>query len=78
MQPLLVAVEFSAVPESGIMYVEVSPEVAVAYFKLQAPLQGGQEPEARKTDRDDFIRWPTDITKGGIYLIERIEFGNGV
>jgi hypothetical protein len=74
-KPLLIAVDFSATPASDIMYREVSPAVAVAYYKLQAPLQPGEEPEARKMDRTGYFREPTDPMKGGIYLIEKIEVG---
>ena len=78
-KPLLIAVDFSATPASGIMYREVPAEKAVAYFKLQGPLQQGEEPEARKTDRSGYTRYPADPTnpprRGGIYLIERIEVG---
>jgi hypothetical protein len=74
-RPLLIAMEFSSTPNSEIMYKEVPPGKAVAYFKRQEPLQSGEEPEARKTDRDAYLRWPTDTTMGGIYLIEMIEVG---
>lgn len=74
-KPLLIAVDFSSTPESGLMYREVAPDQAVAYYKQHQPLQEGEEPEARKTNRDGYTRWPTDTTKGGIYLIERIEVG---
>lgn len=74
-QPLLIAVEFSGTPPSGVMYREVPPQVAVAYFKVRTPLQPGEEPEARKADRTGYTRWPEDTLKGGIYLIEKIEVG---
>jgi hypothetical protein len=73
-KPLLIAVDFSAAPASGIMYRDVSPNEARAYYKLQAPLQPGEHPEARKTDRSGFTSWIS--TKGGVIaLIERIEVG---
>jgi hypothetical protein len=74
-KPLLIAVDFSATPASDIMYREVSPAVAVAYYRLQGPLQPNEEPEARKMDRANYFREPTDPMKGGIYLIEKIEVG---
>ena len=74
-KPLLIAIEFSATPASGIMYTEVPPGEAVAYFKLQGPLQEQEQPEAMKTDRSGYTRFPGDATKGGIYLIERIDVG---
>jgi hypothetical protein len=67
-KPLLVAVDFNALVPSGIMYKEVPPEDAIAYYK-QAP------DEAPKTDRTGYTRWPADMMKGGIYLIEKIEVG---
>jgi len=74
-KPLLIAIDFSGTPESGIMWKQVPPREAVAYFKLQGSLQPGEEPEARKTDRSGYTRTPVDTTKGGIYLIERIDVG---
>jgi hypothetical protein len=74
-KPLLIAVDFSVTPASGIAYRRVPPEKAVAYFKLQGSLEPGEDPEARKTDRDGYTRWPTNTAKGGIYLIERIDVG---
>jgi len=56
-----------------IMYKDVGPEVAVTYFKLQGPLQPGEDPEARKRNRTGYTRTPADITQGRVYLIERIE-----
>ena len=72
-KPLLIAVDFSATPASGIMYREVPAENAVAYYKLQGPLQPGEEPEARKTDRSGYT--PSPAGRGRIYLIERIDVG---
>jgi len=66
----LVSVRVSAV-RAAIMYRDVPPNVAVAYYKEQAPLQPGEEPEARKTDRG----WVTRAMGDGIYLIERIDVG---
>jgi hypothetical protein len=77
-QPLLIAVEFSAFVNSDVMYKEVPPGKAVGYYKLLGPLQPGEEPEARKTNRDAYLRSPTDTTKGGIYLIEKIEVGDAL
>jgi hypothetical protein len=77
-QPLLIAVEFSAFVNSDVMYKEVPPGKAVGYYKLLGPLQPGEEPEARKTNRDAYFRNPTDTTKGGIYLIEKIEVGDAL
>jgi hypothetical protein len=57
-KPLLIAIDFSATPVSEIMYRDVPPNVANAYYKEQAPLQPGEEPEARKTDRDGYTPWP--------------------
>ena len=76
-RPLLIAFEFSPVPPSEIMYNEVGPEEAVAYYKSRPPepLQPGEDPEARKKDRTGYARWPEDTLKGGIYLIEKIEVG---
>ena len=74
-KPLLIAIEFSAYPPSGIMSNEVPPRQAVAYFKLQGALQDQEQPEAMKTDRSGYQRYPADTTKGGIYLIERIDVG---
>jgi hypothetical protein len=74
-RPLLIVVEFSASPNSSLMYREVPPDKAVAYYKAQGPLQAGEQPEARKTDRSGYSRWPTDPARGGIYLVERIEVG---
>ena len=71
----IIAFDFSATPASGIAYREVPPEMAVAYYKFQEPLQPGEEPEARKMDRDGYTRYPADARKGGIYLIERIDVG---
>ena len=72
-KPLLIAVDFSASPDSVIMYKDVGPQVAVAYFKLQGPLQPGEDPKARKRNRTGYTRTPADITQGRVYLIERIE-----
>jgi hypothetical protein len=77
-QPLLIAVEFSAFVTSDVMYKEVPPGKAVGYHKLLVPLQPGEEPEARKTNRDAYLRSPPDTTKGGIYLIEKIEVGHAL
>lgn len=77
-QPLLIAVEFSAFVNSGVMYKEVPPGKAVGYYKSLGPLQPGEEPEARKTNRDAYLRSPPDTTKGGIYLIEKIEVGDAL
>jgi hypothetical protein len=74
-RPLLIAIELSASPPSSIMYKPVPPETAVAYYKPQGPLQPGEQPEARKTDRDGYSRWPAAPTQGGIYLVETIEVG---
>ena len=68
-------VNFSANPASGIMYREVPPREAVAYYKLQAPLQEQEQPEAMKTDRSGYTRYPADATKGSISLVERIDVG---
>jgi len=57
------------------MYRELRPEEAVSYNKAQGPLQPNEQPEARKTDRQNYVREPTDTTKGGVYLIEKIEVG---
>ena len=73
-QPLLIAVEFSAFVNSEVMYKEVPPGKAVGYYKLLGPLQPGEEPEARKTNRDAYSRSP----QGGIYLIEKIEVGDAL
>jgi hypothetical protein len=73
---VLITIDFSATPVSGIMYKEVSPREGVAYFKLQPPPDPTQEPEARKSDRQDYMRAPSaDLTKGIIILIEGIEVG---
>ena len=69
-KPLLIAIDFSAIPASEIMYRDVPPNLASAYHKEQAPLQPGEEPEARKTDRDGYTPWPAVIA-----LIERIDVG---
>jgi len=69
-KPLLIAIDFSATPVSEIMYRDVPPNVANAYYKEQAPLQPGEEPEARKTDRDGYTPWPAVIA-----FIERIDVG---
>ena len=59
-QPLLIAVDFSAAPPSGIMYTDaVPPEQATAYYKEGA--------EAATANRTGFTQAP------GIYLIEKIE-----
>ena len=63
------SVRVSAV-RAAIMYRDVPPNVAVAYYKEQAPLQPGEEPEARKTDRDGYTPWPATIA-----FIERIDVG---
>lgn len=77
-QPLLIAVEFSAFVNSEVMYKEVPPGKAVGYYKLLGPLQPGEEPEARKTNRDAYLRSPPDTTKGSIFLIEKIEVGDAL
>jgi hypothetical protein len=77
-QPLLIAVEFSAAVNSDVMYKEVPPGKAVGYNKLLGPIQPGEEPEARKTNRDAYLRSPPDTTKGGIFLIEKIEVGDAL
>ena len=69
-KPLLIAIDFSATPVSEIMYRDVPPNVANAYYKEQAPLQPGEEPEARKTDREGYTPWPAVIA-----FIERIDVG---
>ena len=74
-KPLLMAVDFSATTASEIMYRELRPQEAVMYYKLREPLQPNEQPEARKTDRQNYNREPTDTTKGGVYLIEKIEVG---
>jgi hypothetical protein len=73
-EPLLIAVEFSDAAESGILYREVVPQVAVAYYKARPTLQPTERPEAQKTDRSDYERLPADAMKGSLYLIEQIEF----
>src|SRR5262245_35732946 len=55
---LLIAVEFNTIPNSGIMFKEVSPRVAAAYYKVQGPLQPQEQPEAMKRDRSGFLRYP--------------------
>jgi hypothetical protein len=74
-KPLLIAIDFSATPASEIMYRDVPPNVAVAYAKEQPSLQPGEEPEAQKTDREGYIRYPDSTAEAGIFLIERIDVG---
>src|SRR5262249_53214885 len=62
-KPLLIAVDFSATPFSDIMYKEASPREAVAYYKVQPPPTPTGEPEARKTNRTGYTRYPADATK---------------
>lgn len=73
-QPLLIAVEFSSLVTSDIMYKEVPFGKAVGFYKILQPLQPGEEPEARKTDRDGYVR----SSVGGIFLIEKIEVGDAL
>jgi hypothetical protein len=63
-EPLLIAVDFSAAPASGVAYTEVPPEEACAYYK--------QGSEAGTANRTGFTTYP------GIYLIEKIEVSSGV
>jgi hypothetical protein len=69
-KPLLIAIDFSATPATEIMYRDVPASLARGFYKEQAPLQPGEEPEARKTDRDGYTPWPAVIA-----LIERIDIG---
>ena len=73
-QPRLIAVEFSSLVNSDIMYQEVPFGKAVGFYKILQPLQPGEEPEARKTDRDGYVR----TSVGGIFLIEKIEVGDAL
>jgi hypothetical protein len=66
-QPLLIAVDFSADPPSGIGYIELPPEEAeeaVAYWQ-------NVEAEAKVTPRIQNY----EQTPGRIYLVEKIEVG---
>jgi hypothetical protein len=57
------------------MFKEVSPRVAASYYKVQGPLQPQEQPEAMKRDRSGYLRYPVETTRGGIFLIERIDVG---
>jgi hypothetical protein len=61
-QPLLIAVDFSAAPPSGIRYTDaVTAQQASAYYKLGSA--------AAIADRTAFTSYP------GLYLVEKIEVG---
>jgi hypothetical protein len=57
------------------MFKEVSLRVAASYYKVQGPLQPQEQPEAMKRDRSGYLRYPVETTRGGIFLIERIDVG---
>jgi hypothetical protein len=73
-QPLLVAVDFSAVPPSGIRCTKAVPtEQACAYYKKRPTDPSGTTllSEAANANRIGFTQYP------GIYLIEKIEISTG-